>query len=181
MGRTGFAIRLKSLLAAAVFVALLTANGATSKVTLAWDPSPGTIAGYRVYQGIAPLNYTAVANTKTASATMSNLVIGVTYYFAVSAYDSAGLESALSSEISYTVPPPPVRLKIRLNGQQVPVLFGSGVAGYTYDLLLSTDLINWSVYTNVVMDADGAFSFAETPGAGTPRFFRLHQTTLVAE
>jgi hypothetical protein len=35
---------------------------------------------------------------------MTNLVSGVTYFFAVTAYDTNGLESAFSSEISYTVP-----------------------------------------------------------------------------
>ena len=80
------------------------AEAQTVSVKLAWNPSAGNnIAGYYVYQGIASLTYTDeidVGNVTTA--TVSGLTPGVTYYFAVSAYDDAGLESTLSTEISYT-------------------------------------------------------------------------------
>ena len=36
----------------------------------------------------------------------SNLASGATYFFAVTAYDTNGLESDYSSEVSYTVPLP---------------------------------------------------------------------------
>ena len=39
---------------------------------------------------------------------MSNLLNGTTYFFAVTAYDTNGLESDFSTEISYTIPEPPV-------------------------------------------------------------------------
>jgi hypothetical protein len=34
---------------------------------------------------------------------LSNLAIGTTYYFAVSAYDTAGADSALSNEVSKSI------------------------------------------------------------------------------
>jgi len=76
----------------------------TGSVTLAWntDPSPG-LAGYRLYQGVASGVYTnqlAVGN-KT-NATISGLVTGVKYFFAVTAYTTTGLESPFSNEVSYT-------------------------------------------------------------------------------
>ena len=77
---------------------------AASSVTLAWDPSSGTnIAGYKLYYGGSSGTYT---NTLTignsTNATVSNLVSGATYYFAATAVDTNGLESAYSNEVGYT-------------------------------------------------------------------------------
>jgi hypothetical protein len=82
---------------------------AQSSVTVAWDPSSGSdIAGYRLYQGGASAKYTNVVDTgKLTTATVSGLVLGATYYFAATAYDSFGLESDYSNEIAYTVPAVP--------------------------------------------------------------------------
>ncbi len=86
---------------------LLTAVGAGAQtapsVQLAWDPNPGDIAGYRVYYGVASRNYTNVLDVgNVTTAWLSNLVAGVTYYIAVTAYNSYDLESQFSAEISYT-------------------------------------------------------------------------------
>jgi Bacterial Ig domain/Fibronectin type III domain len=79
-----------------------------SSVTLAWDPSPDSaIAGYRLYEGVASQTYSNVIDVGNATTvTVSNLVSGVTYFFAVSAYDTNGQESELSAEVSYTVSGP---------------------------------------------------------------------------
>jgi hypothetical protein len=79
-----------------------------SAVTLAWDPSPGgAAAGYRLYDGPASRTYTNIIDVGNATTgTVSNLVAGVTYFFAVTAYDRNGLESDFSSEVSFTVPLP---------------------------------------------------------------------------
>jgi hypothetical protein len=84
------------------------ARGQTS-VTLAWDPSRGDgIAGYRLFQGEASREYSSVIDVgNTTTNTVSNLVRGVTYFFAVTAYATNGLQSDFSSEVSYTVPRPP--------------------------------------------------------------------------
>jgi hypothetical protein len=81
---------------------------AQTSVTLAWDPSSGGgIAGYRLYKGSVSRTYTnviAVGNATTG--TSSNLVSGASYYFAVTAVGTNGLESDYSSEVSYTAPLP---------------------------------------------------------------------------
>ena len=49
-----------------------------------------------------PTQTTTLGNVTTA--TVSSLVSGTTYYCAVTAYDSAGLDSPVSNEIVYQAP-----------------------------------------------------------------------------
>ena len=61
--------------------------------------------GYRVYWGTATRTYASSAQAGTATGyTISRLPSGHTYYFAVTAYDAAGTESAFSAEASKTIP-----------------------------------------------------------------------------
>ena len=80
------------------------------------SPSPGSViltwtanrepdlAGYKVYVGTASGTYSfpgsAFVIGKVTSYTVSNLPMGQTYFFAISAYNSAGNESLLSAEVS---------------------------------------------------------------------------------
>jgi hypothetical protein len=79
-------------------------GGTTSSVTLAWDAVTNTpLSGYRVYVGETPGVYTRTITVSTAtSTTVSSLTRGRTYYFAVAAYNSAGV-SALSTVVSKTI------------------------------------------------------------------------------
>lgn len=76
----------------------------TKSATLAWNAVTNTsITGYRVYVGEAPRIYTRTISAGTlTSATVSNLTVGKTYYFSVTAYNSAG-ESPGSAEVSRTI------------------------------------------------------------------------------
>ena len=77
-----------------------------SGVTLAWDANvEPDIAGYKVYYGTTSRMYpfpVDAGNLTTQS--VSNLQEGLTYYFAATAYNTEGLESDFSTEISHTVP-----------------------------------------------------------------------------
>src|SRR5262250_1619790 len=75
-------------------------------VILAWNPATSsTVAGYRLYYGGASRAYTnKIEVGVSTTATVSGLVAGATYFFAVTDYDIIGLESVFSDEISYTVP-----------------------------------------------------------------------------
>jgi hypothetical protein len=90
------------LLGAAELVSL---GQTASSVTLAWNPdSSANVVSYNVYSGGASHSYTNLVSAGNATnKTLSGLVSGATYFFAVTAVDSAGLESQPSSEISYTV------------------------------------------------------------------------------
>ena len=78
----------------------------TQSVTLAWNPvTNANVAGYNIYDGSASGYYTNVTSVgNVTSATISGLTEGATYYFATTTLSTSGLESAYSSEISYTVP-----------------------------------------------------------------------------
>ena len=110
----------KSLTALISLASLVTAlapfSGLSASITLGWDPSTDAdVAGYKVYYGAATGSYTnsiQVGNVTTA--TVSNLVGGVTYYFAASTLNSIGLESVMSAETSYLMPVP-VNLPPTLN------------------------------------------------------------------
>ncbi len=93
------------LLPVAWLLGALPALGQVSaNVTLAWNRSSApSVVGYRVYFGGASQNYTnSVDAGNVTNATISGLSAGVTYYFAATDYSSNGLQSAYSSEISYT-------------------------------------------------------------------------------
>jgi hypothetical protein len=77
---------------------------AAQTVTLAWDPSSGSnIAGYRLRYGTSSGSYTQSIDVgKTTTATVSKLTAGKTFFFAVTAYSTAGLESPYSNQVSFT-------------------------------------------------------------------------------
>ena len=86
---------------------------AASTVTLAWNASMDHgVVGYDVYYGGASRGYT----NKTATGlvyrqAVSNLTVGIRYYFAVTARNASGVEGDFSNEVAWTVTnPPPVSL-----------------------------------------------------------------------
>ena len=161
----------------------LAATAAQSNVTLAWDASSATdMAGYRLYYGETSHNYSQMLDVgNMASASISGLIVGATYYFAVTAYSREGLESAPSTEISYVVtaasasPPPPVLANV--SSGQPGVLSGTAPVGFQYEVMATTDLQKWRVIGVVSVDASGSFHFADPEAPNIPaKYYRLRQT-----
>lgn len=71
-------------------------------VTLAWEPSAGA-AGYHLWLGFSPGGENQPTDTGGATTWTLQLSPATTYYFVVTAYDSAG-ESLPSNEVSYRTP-----------------------------------------------------------------------------
>ena len=76
-----------------------------AQVTLAWDANPEPdIAGYKLYYGTSSGTYGQPQDAgNSTTATISDLAEGTTYYLAVTAYDSSGLESSFSEEVVHTI------------------------------------------------------------------------------
>lgn len=82
-----------------------TTTTATKTATIAWDPVTSTgLAGYKVYMGTVPGLYGTSFNVgNITSYIVNNLTVGRTYYFVVTAYNTSGMESLPSIEVSKTI------------------------------------------------------------------------------
>jgi hypothetical protein len=104
-------------MASAAVVSLLASAHFASATNLrfGWNTSSDpNVAGYNLSYGTTSGRYSNTVNAgKTTSATVGSLTPGATYYFVVTAYDSIGLQSLPSNEVSLTVAgnvPPTVSL-----------------------------------------------------------------------
>jgi hypothetical protein len=147
------------------------------QITLAWDPSPETnVVAYRIYYGVATGTYTNTVQVgKVTTATVSNLVAGIPYFFAATAVDDVGLESEFSAEVSGTIPlpnqPPTLNpltdLVIEENaGQQTVNLAGisSGATNENQTLTVTASSSNPTLVPNPTV------SYTSPSATGTIRF-----------
>ncbi|WHZ13500.1 MAG: hypothetical protein OJF52_000332 [Nitrospira sp.] len=81
-----------------------TSTPKVANATVTWNANTETdLAGYRVYVGTRSGVYGFASPfevTNSTTFTVPNLPVGTTYFFAVSAFDKAGNESAKSNEVS---------------------------------------------------------------------------------
>ena len=91
--------------ALACLLILLPAVVHSADVTLAWDAnSESDLAGYILYYGTSSGNYTSNIDVGNITQyTIAGLQDGETYYFAVTAYNDADLESDYSEELAHMV------------------------------------------------------------------------------
>src|SRR5262249_34602542 len=84
---------------------LFATNTYAGQVSLTWNPSSSSnLVGYRLYYGQASQTYTSHIDVGLqTSYTVAGLTDGQTYYFAATAYNTAGYESAFSNEVSTTL------------------------------------------------------------------------------
>jgi hypothetical protein len=160
----------------AVAAASLIGAGTVSarNIVLDWNPSASaSVAGYHVYYGTASGSYTAKIEASNAtSLTISNLDCGVTYYFAATAYDTNGNESAYSSEISFV---PSGTLTLSAGAGNPAVMQFPVEPGYSYEIQATTDLKNWtSLWQSTVAVTNVWMQFTDTNAAAfASRFYRL--------
>ncbi|MBV8900542.1 MAG: fibronectin type III domain-containing protein [Verrucomicrobia bacterium] len=147
-------------------------------VTLLWDPpsDDSGIAGYRLYYGTTSGNYsqsTEVGNATTT--TVSNLTLGQTYYFAVTDYNTAGIESVPSNEVSFTAVavqngPPTVSLTVSPSvGTRfvVPVsIVLSASASETNGSIARVEFYNQGTYLGEATSAPYTYTLSH-PAAGS--------------
>ena len=141
-------------------------------VSLQWDRNPETnIVGYRVYVGRVSRVYDSVLDIGNSTSANVPTSPGITY-FAVTAYDSAGLESGFSSEVTYSdgsVNFPPEANPDNYSTSRDTSLTASpanGVLANDSDAngsAISAILISTVSHGTLVLNADGSFIY--TPAA----------------
>lgn len=118
------------LLLGSFFFLLLALAGQSraEQVSLAWDANTEPdLGGYMLYYGTAAQAYSQVINVgKNTQVTVSNLSQGVTYFFAVTAYNLQGAESDYSNEIYNTVLRQ-YRLTVTKRGAGDGIISGEGI------------------------------------------------------
>ena len=86
---------------------LVAGTGTAPQVSLGWSASTSPVQGYNVYRGTEPgqyptkLNNALDPNTSYTDTTVSS---GTTYYYAATAVNSNGQESAFSAPVEIAVP-----------------------------------------------------------------------------
>ena len=99
-----FSPRRKFIFAFLILAAILLTSpfDAIAQIRLAWDPNTEPdVAGYNIYYGTSSRSYRYSIDVGNATTyTIQGLTQGVTYYIALTAYDSADNESDFSNEVS---------------------------------------------------------------------------------
>lgn len=165
-------------LTAGVICVLCGSQAYCASVNLAWDPSPDLdVTGYNLSYGPSSRNYTNVVDVgDNTSFSLFGLVIGATYFMAVTAYNSLGVESPPSDEIVYTVPnrtyPPRFQAGTWLSMTNGSFNFSLGAdPGQQIVIQSSTDLVNWvSISTNTASDIN--LNFHDQAATNVIRVFR---------
>jgi hypothetical protein len=164
------------------------AEVAAPAVSLTWTPNPeANLAGYKLHFGTSSGSYATVVDLGAVpSAPLPPMILGQTYFIALSAYDTEGRESPLSEELTVTAAPPgPVAGTGFATGSaglgKLQWRYPSTAAGTTdrFTIESSADLITWSPAGSLTpAEADRSdaewlhFSF-DFPTDQPRRFFRV--------
>jgi hypothetical protein len=169
-----------TLVACAAGYATHGAQTPTTSLTLAWDATVSPdITNYNVYYGFAPGTYNgSIAAADHVSTTISNLVVGTRYYFAVTSVNQSGMESDYSTEISYTPTAQlgRITLHLALDSSLRVTLSGTGAVGSAYNVQWSANAVSWSNLTSLTIPASGNFSLVD-PASATNKM-RLYRLTM---
>lgn len=189
-----YAVALAALSPFLLFATAEAADEPAPPVNLTWNPNPETnIAGYKVHFGTSSGNYTEVIDVPGQThAELPQLILGNTYYLAVSAYNTEGQEGPLSAEMRLSASPPAategtsftmsapgtgkLSWKHPKGGSSGTVASGpvEGFAVYG-----SEDLVTWNLVQNVdpadAASSDAEFLYFEWPYTATKQkmFFKV--------
>lgn len=143
-------------------------------VTVSWDSNTeADLAGYKIYYGTASRSYNKVVDVgNVVQYQIDNLSEGQTYYFAVTAYDTAFNESGYSAEVTVTFEsstpmpapapasdPPVITDVVFMNLQTIKVYFSQ-----TMNEASIKNVANYSISPSVQIvsvNADASLMFVE--------------------
>jgi hypothetical protein len=158
----------------AIFALAAASSVSASTLRLAWTASASPdVVEYRVHVGTSPGQYlTSYSAGNVSSFSVSNLIGGTLYHFAVSAVNRAGLESDLSTPVSGLAPAvgPEVAGIMTETGSFEVRVAGNPLAPYIVEK--SEDLRQWTEVVNAASDSQGRLVLKTQ--ADRPRsFFRV--------
>jgi hypothetical protein len=144
-------------------------------VTLGWTASSdSTVVGYYLYYGTTSGVFTGKINVGTNTEySVSGLAAGSTYYFTITAYNAAEIESSYVPQVSYLVPgllTLTQSLTAGLMRVQFPV-----APGQSYQLQTSSNLESWSnLWLTPTQTNNTWIEYDEPLTNGVPsRYYRL--------
>ncbi len=134
-------VRIASVLAKVLWCFLIflipAARAGAADVTLSWDPNPETdLAGYKIYYGTSSSVYsTSIKIGPQTTYTVTGLAPG-TYFFAITAYNTADLESGFSNEVSVNLGLPDITAPI------ISDISASNITGISATIKWTTDEVS---------------------------------------
>ncbi|MBI4768084.1 MAG: FG-GAP repeat protein [Deltaproteobacteria bacterium] len=155
-----------------VFFSIFAQQGHCAQVSLTWDPnSESDLAGYKIYSGVQSRNYSRNVDVgNTTSYTLTGLDLGVTYYIAATAYNTQGLESGFSNEVTYTasnctylISPSSASFSASGGSGSVSVTTQSGCNWGT------SATASWVAINSVSGTGTGTMRYTVSPNSGTAR------------
>ena len=161
---------------------ILAGSLGSGAAVLEWDASPEPdLLGYKFYTGTKSHDYNVVVDVGVrTTAEIGILDPGCTYFFAVTAYNNTGMESAFSEEISYVLPIDGTNAAIipsnlmGLGDEAAVHLPFTGKGGQTYLVQVTADLKSWRTILNMNASSDGPVEFTDPEPAYYPtRFYRV--------
>jgi hypothetical protein len=146
-------------------------------VSLAWDAHiDPTVTGYRVHYGTASGNYTssiAVGSLRTVK--IQGLLKDIVYFFALTALNSSGLESAFSNQVSFLPGLDGISIQRAANGSIDLNL--KGLINQKYEIEATQDLKTWTLINTVTVGDGGSLKLNDSNAAIFPsRFYRARKS-----
>lgn len=152
---------------------------AACNVVLNWNSTASpAVVGYNVYFGTSSGHYLYKFNAgNQTTATISNLIAGVTYFFAATTVDTNGGESGYSSEVSFIIPGMLTMTQGASSGSPAsPAVIQFPVApGHWYEVQATTDFQNWSsIWQTSIAVSNVWMQFTnQEPAIYPSRYYRL--------
>jgi YD repeat-containing protein len=157
---------------------LVSLDFSASQLRIGWnrafDTGGSGLAGYAVY-----VNGSLWANTRSTNFLLTGIAPDTDYCLTVTAYDRSTNVSALSSPLCLRTPPfqaPLLTFPISLASRQFQFTITNGTPG-PYEVLVSTNLTDWQMWTNLVLPIRGGLFIDPLPGEFSQRFYRLRWST----
>ena len=158
-------------------------SATTSSATLQWAAnSESDLAGYKVYQGTTAGSYGPSIDVKNVTTyRASKLQAGLTYFFAITAYDTSGNESPLSEKVSKYIAdsstmsdsdtfPPPILTPVpgaTLTSSTVPFIGGQTSVDLEYWLWVGTSVGSNNLHDNGSLGTNSTTMVSGLPTSGT--------------